>query len=236
MRNVALLAFVLAACATGERRGFPSLDHTWGAADFVQAGAEADRLSGSDVSSLPRRGDPVFNRLVDLSVGDDVGDESQPLGARGELTRGYMESSLRLMRAYGRAGPAYVPEVRELLMAFFANGCEMMVLLAKFDRMPDKELANPDAVHEGMARMRSGVRQLTSGVLTMLHPREGVPDADRIRYAELVASHLPHVMPLMPDPDREAVYKQLDGLVAREKNPAVRTRLARIRIPQHVSP
>jgi hypothetical protein len=75
---------------------------------------------------------------------------------------------------------------------------------------------------------RDGLSQLTTGVLAMLHPRDGVPDVDRVRYAGVVADHLPELMPYLPAADRQGIRTQLDGLIARERNPAVRERLSAI--------
>jgi len=231
VRRAAVLFALCAACATSrgrldEPRGFPGLDHTWSPADFEQMGAEADRLSGSDVASLPRRGSPVFSRIVDLTVGPDVADATQPLSWRLEVTRGYLTGMSRVMKAYSRAGPSFLPELREVLMSFFANGCDMIQLMSTVNAMPDKDLANPRVVHEGYANMQAGVRQLISGIVTMLHPREGIPEVDRIRYAGLLARHLPHLMPLFSAAERETLHSQIEGLIAREQNASVRERLS----------
>jgi hypothetical protein len=111
MRIAAAPLLLLAACAAFRDpldgpRGFPSLDHTWSSVDFRNAATEADRLSGTDIASLPRRGDPVFTRIVDTTVGEDALDETHPLSLRTELTSTYMQSIQRIMKAYTRAGPS----------------------------------------------------------------------------------------------------------------------------------
>lgn len=225
MRIAAAPLLLLAACAAFRDpldgpRGFPSLDHTWSAVDFRNAATEADRLSGTDAASLPRRGDPVFARIVDSTVGEDALDETHPLSLRTELTSTYMQSIQRIMKAYARAGPSFAPELREIAVAAFANGCGMIRVLAEAPPAQDRR--------SGYTIARDGLSQLTTGVLAMLHPRDGVPDADRVRFAGVVADHLPELMPLLPEQDRQAIRTQLDGLIARERNPAVRDRLSAI--------
>ncbi len=227
MRIAVAPLLLLAACAAFRDpldgpRGFPSLDHTWSSVDFRNAAAEADRLSGTDAASLPRRGDPVFARIVDTTVGEDALDDTHPLSLRTELTSTYMQSIQRIMKAYTRAGPSFAPELREIAVAAFANGCGMLRVLASADAA-----AGPDR-RSGYTMARDGLSQLTTGVLAMLHPRDGVPDVDRVRYAGVVADHLPDLMPLLPEADRVGIRTQLDGLIARERNPAVRERLTAI--------
>jgi hypothetical protein len=227
VRAFAASLALLAACAAFRDpldgpRGFPSLDRTWSATDFRAAATEADRLSGNDTASLPRRSDPVFGRMVDTTVGEDALDQSHPLSLRTELTSTYMQSIQRIMKAYARAGPSFAPELRELAVAAFANGCGMLRVLASADAEA------PDDHHGGYVMARSGLSQLTTGVLAMLHPRDGVPDGDRVRFAGVVADHLPDLMPLLPEGDRQSIRTQLDGLIARERNPAVRERLSGI--------
>jgi hypothetical protein len=233
MRGTGLVLMLVVACATSrhsldEPSGFPSADHAWSSSDFRRAATEADRLSGTDAAALPRRGDPVFARISDMTVGEDALDPSRPLDVRLELTATYMQSIHRVMKAYARSGPSFTAEVHELSVAAFANGCDMLRLLATVDAMPDRQLRDPNTAHQGYAMTRTGVEQMAAGVLDLLHPREGIPDADRARYAGLVAGHLPPVLPLLPAGDRQQIRGQLDALIARERDRAVRQSLEAI--------
>jgi hypothetical protein len=199
--------------------GIPSPAHRWTIADFIAAA----RLIGTlTPDKLPRKGSPMFNRMMSVDNLVPLHDE-RPLEVRGSIGFGLLPPIRTITEAYMRqpalnAGlDAEAVDAMELTIAYFTEVGKL--LDARASTLPANAPPPP---------MRGVMAGVGSSALERLVDSKSYRLAERIRLGTSLAKSLPALLAHADAEGRAAIRSQLTAIATAAKEPEIRAAVAKV--------
>jgi len=212
--------------------GLPAPEHEWSSKDYAAAIDLLKKIADKDPSSLPRRGNPQFARVLSRICADEnlnlCRNANLPLDKRlplvMELMQPVKEMLLLYMRSSG-AGPYFDSEMLDLSEFTLRTAVVTFDLAVEFRKtLPDDD-PKKEIREKGFETMRKGLATQMQGVLQTLNEREVHRLQELVRFAAALKEHVPKLSVHLPPLSQKELPLSLKTMIAEERSAAMKQAL-----------
>ncbi len=210
-----------------EKLGMPSFKKDWQPQDYQQALMVLEKLKATP-GKLPRLNSPasraVFARLIDRAGMQAVLEKVEPGKEQMMLAANYLKPLSKLQMVYAYAawpGHSLAVEQVELIEPLLWLSRTAIKESKDFFKTLDPNDPTFPVRKRGFESMNKNLNVVLTGVYVCLGDRVYSKPATRVRLTNIMTTHVPEMLSLLPEDLREDSQRRLEGLISKETDPTV---------------